>query len=238
MRRAKLNFTLRMAGFPPSVFSSVGYQGIVDDLTSGQMPRGGILGLGVLGPGNLQNGLLGALAGVGPAYRDAPFWTANSHLRTFGGVPDGNGNYVFTASVSEEYLTKDPVTGKTTHGYESFDQARTKLLAGLEKAGATDQGLVAMFNEIPADDPTYSTGDARRARPNHRDQRDGGLGLARPESELSSRRLDGSDISRFCGRGSCAVRPVRPQGRRSTRHHRHARRGNRRSHRSVHAWLR
>jgi len=156
----KLNFTMRKAGFPPSVFSSVGYQGIVGDQTSGQMPRGGILGLGVLGPGNIQSGLLGALAGVGPAYRDAPFWEANTHLRTFGGVQDSNGNWVFTASVSDEFLAKDPATGKTTHAYESFDQARTKLTAGMVKAGANALGMVEMFNAIPADDPTYSTGDA------------------------------------------------------------------------------
>ena len=157
----KLNFTMRRAGFPPSVFSSVGYQGIVGDQTSGQMPRGGILGLGVLGPGNIQSGLLGALAGIGPAYRDAPFWEANAHLRTFGGVQDSDGNWVFTASVSDEYLAKDPATGKTTHAYESFDQARTKLLdAMVKKTGATDKGKVEMFNAIPAADPKYSTGDA------------------------------------------------------------------------------
>lgn len=156
---AKLNRTLRKAGFAPSCCSSVGYKGIVGDETSQQMPRGGILGLGTLGPGFIERGLLGLIAGIGPAYRDAPFWAANSHLRTFGGVPDGNGNYVFTASVSEEYLTKDPATGKTTHGYESFNQARSALLAGMQKAGGTSQGLVEMNNKIPALDPTYSTGD-------------------------------------------------------------------------------
>jgi len=158
-----LNFTMRKAGFPPSVFSSVGYKGIVGDQTSGQMPRGGILGLGVLGPGNIQGGLLGALAGVGPAYRDDAFWKANTHLRTFGGVQDKDGDWVFTASVSEEYLAKDPATGKTTHAYESFDQARTKLLdAMVKKAGATDQGKVEMFNAYPccAEAEKYSTGDA------------------------------------------------------------------------------
>jgi hypothetical protein len=156
---AKLNRTLRKAGFAPSCCSSVGYKGIVGDETSQQMPRGGILGLGTLGPGFIERGLLGLIAGIGPAYRDAPFWAANSHLRTFGGVSDGNGSYVFTASVSEEYLTKDPATGKTTHGYESFNQARSALLAGMQKAGATSQGLVEMNNKIPALDPTYSTGD-------------------------------------------------------------------------------
>ncbi|MEI6251366.1 MAG: hypothetical protein WCP30_00990 [Mycobacteriaceae bacterium] len=158
MAEAKLNFTLRRAGFPPSCCSSVGFQGIVDQLSQ-QMPRGGILGVGVLGPGTIQSGLLGLLAGIGPAYRDASFLLVNSHLRTFGGVPDGNGDYVFTASVSKEYLTKDPTTGKTTHGYESFDRARAKLLAGMAKAGATDQGMVELCNEIPAADPKYSTGD-------------------------------------------------------------------------------
>ncbi|MFN8071244.1 MAG: hypothetical protein U0R66_05460 [Mycobacterium sp.] len=159
MAEAQLNFALRRAGFPPSCCSSVGYSAIVDQVTSKQMPRGGPLGVGVLGRGVIQNGLLGALAGIGPAYRDASFLLANSHLRTFGGESDGNGNYIFTASVSKEYLTKDPATGKTTHGYDSFDQARTKLLNAMVAKGATNMGMVAMDNKIPADDPNYSTGD-------------------------------------------------------------------------------
>lgn len=159
MAEAKLNRTLRKAGFAPSCCSSVGYQGIVGDNTSQQMPRGGILGVGVLGPGFIERGLLGLLVGIGPAYRDAPFWAENNHLRTFGGVPDADGNYVFTASVSKEYLTKDPATGKTTHGYNSFDEARGTLLADMQKAGATNQGMVEMYNKIPDADPTYSTGD-------------------------------------------------------------------------------
>lgn len=155
---AILNFKLRRAGFPPSCCSSVGYKAILDEITSQQMPRGGILGVGVLGPGNFQRGLLGLLAGIGPAYRDAFFMTTNSHMRTFGGVSDGNGNWVFTGSVSKEYYTT--VDGKPTHGYESFDQARDKLLSDMVAAGNTDLGLVAMHNAIPADDPNYTTGDA------------------------------------------------------------------------------
>lgn len=155
---ARLNWKLRQAGFPPSCCSSVGYQAILDEITSQQMPRGGILGVGVLGPGNFQRGLLGLLAGIGPAYRDAFFMTTNSHMRTFGGVSDGNGNWVFTGSVSKEYYTT--VDGKPTHGYESFDQARDKLLSDMVAAGNTDLGLVAMHNAIPADDPDYTTGDA------------------------------------------------------------------------------
>lgn len=155
---ARLNWKLRQAGFPPSCCSSVGYQAILDQIISQQMPRGGILGVGVLGPGNFQRGLLGLLAGIGPAYRDAFFMTTNSHMRTFGGVSDGNGNWVFTGSVSKEYYTT--IDGKPTHGYESFDQARDKLLSDMVAAGNTDLGLVAMHNAIPADDPDYTTGDA------------------------------------------------------------------------------
>lgn len=157
MAEWQLNRALRKAGFPPSCCSSVGYKGILDDLTYAQMPRGGLLGLGSVGPGFIQSGLLGLLFGIGPAYRDASFLVANSHLRTFGGVSDGNGNYIFTASVSKEYL--DTSTPKPTHGYESFDEARAKLLADMLATGATDLGLVEMHNEIPADDPLYSTGD-------------------------------------------------------------------------------
>lgn len=154
---ATLNRTLRRAGFAPSCCSSVGYQGIVDQVTSSQMPRGGILGVGVLGPGFIERGLLGLLLGIGPAYRDASFLVSNSHLRTFGGVSDGAGNYIFTASVSKEYL--DTSTGKPTHGYDSFDEARAALLNGMVGVGAQNLGLVEMDNKIPALDPTYSTGD-------------------------------------------------------------------------------
>ena len=45
---------------------------------------------------------LGRWPGSGRVYRDASFLLANSrHLRTFGASPDGNGNYIFTASVSK-----------------------------------------------------------------------------------------------------------------------------------------
>lgn len=129
------------------------------------MPTGGLLGLGILPPlpfGLGQRGLLG-LIGFGPAYRDAPFFEANSHLRVFGGAPDGNGNYIFTGSVSEENL--DTSTGGLlpTHGYESFDAARTTLTTQMVNmgwlTGASDLGLVAMNNAIAASDPTYTTDD-------------------------------------------------------------------------------
>lgn len=154
---ATLNRTLRKAGFGPSCCSSVGYQAIVDDQNSQQMPRGGILGIGVLGPGFIERGLLGLIAGIGPAYRDASFLVANSHLRTFGGVSDGAGTYVFTGSVSKEFL--DTSSGKPTHGYESFDEARDTLLAAMIGVGAKNGGTIDMDNEIPAVDPTYTTGD-------------------------------------------------------------------------------
>jgi hypothetical protein len=150
---AGLNRALRRAGFGPSCCSSVGYKGIVGEETSAQMPKGGILGIGTLGPGLAQTGLLNLIAGIGPAYRDALFLLANSHLRTFGGVSDGNGNYVFTGSASKEYLKG------LSHGYESFEEARTKLTENLVKRGATAGALIAMDNKIPDVDPTYSTGD-------------------------------------------------------------------------------
>ncbi|MEX1175075.1 MAG: hypothetical protein WEB51_05855 [Mycobacterium sp.] len=64
--------------------TAVGYSGIVGDTNYKQFPRGGPLGLGLLPPlpfGLFQNGLLG-LVGFGPAYRDASFLLANTHLRT------------------------------------------------------------------------------------------------------------------------------------------------------------
>lgn len=145
-----LNKSLKQAGFGASCCSSIGYQGIVKTETYQQYPRGGIFGQGV--------GLIGKLFGIGPAYRDAPFNKPNTHLRTFGGAADGKGNFVFTASVSKETLVK--VDGKVTHAYESFDTARTALLDAMLGKGATNLGKVEMGNKIPADDPTYTTGDA------------------------------------------------------------------------------
>lgn len=154
---AVLNRTLRKAGFGPSCCSSIGYQAIVDSENSQQMPRGGILGIGALGPGFIERGLLGLIAGIGPAYRDASFLVANSHLRTFGGVSNGVGTYIFTGSVSKEFL--DRSSGKPTHGYESFDEARNTLLAAMVGVGAKNEGTIDMDNEIPALDPNYTTGD-------------------------------------------------------------------------------
>ena len=161
----KLDFAMRVAGFGPSCCSSVGYSGIVADTDYSQFPRGGPLGLGILPPlpfGLFQNGLLG-LFGFGPAYRDASFLIANSHLRTFGGAPDGNGNYIFTASVSEENLDTTGGGLLPTHGFESYDEARNKLLTDMLATAwltqASNQGLIFMDNAIDPLDPTYTTGD-------------------------------------------------------------------------------
>lgn len=161
----KLNLALRVSGFGPSCCSSVGYSGIVGDTDYKQFPRGGPLGLGILPPlpfSLFQNGLLG-LFGLGPAYRDASFLVANTHLRTFGGAPDGNGNYIFTASVSKENLDATGEGLLPTHGFESYDQARDKLLADMLAKSwltkASNQGLIAMDNAIDPADPTHTTGD-------------------------------------------------------------------------------
>ncbi len=161
----KLDFAMRVSGFGPSCCSSVGYSGIVGDTDYKQFPRGGPLGLGLLPPlpfGLFQNGLLG-LFGFGPAYRDASFLIANNHLRTFGGMPDGNGNYIFTASVSEENLDTTGGGLLPTHGFESYNEARNKLLTDMLATSwltqASNQGLIAMDNAIDPLDPTYTTGD-------------------------------------------------------------------------------
>lgn len=161
----KLDFAMRVSGFGPSCCSSVGYSGIVGDTDYKQFPRGGPLGLGLLPPlpfGLFQNGLLG-LIGFGPAYRDASFLIANNHLRTFGGMPDGNGNYIFTASVSEENLDTTGGGLLPTHGFESYNEARNKLLTDMLATSwltqASNQGLIAMDNAIDPLDPTYTTGD-------------------------------------------------------------------------------
>jgi hypothetical protein len=161
----RLDFAIRAAGFGPSCCSSIGYKGIVGAETSPQFPRGGPLGMGILAPlpfGLGQTGLLG-LTGIGPAYRDLPFFLANTHIRAFGGEPDGNGNYIFTASASTENLDSTGGGLLPTHGYESFDEARGELLNNMVKrswlTGASNQGLVDMQNMIPASDPDYTTGD-------------------------------------------------------------------------------
>jgi len=177
----KLDFALRAAGFGPSPFSSIGYQAILGTNTGPQMPHGGLLGLGLLPPlpfGLGQNGLISLLGlPYGAAYRDASFLGENSHLRTFGGEPDGNGNYIFTASVSEENLDATGGGLLPTHGFESYNVARTKLLAGMLQrpslpswalvylpaglpTGASNLGMIAMNNAIAPDDPKYTTGDA------------------------------------------------------------------------------
>lgn len=163
--KLKLDFALRVSGFGPSCCSSIGYTAIVGPDSDPQLPTGGPLGLGLLPPapfGLFQNGLLG-LVGFGPAYRDAPFFLANSHLRVFGGESDGQGNYIFTASVSEENLDTTGGGLLPTHGFESYDVARTtlttKLLNMAWLTGASNQGMVAMDNAIAADDPKFTTGD-------------------------------------------------------------------------------
>ncbi len=160
----QLNWSLVVSGFGPSPFSSIGYSGIVGDKQFKQAPKGGPLGLGFLLPlpGELfQNGLLGSLAGIGPAYRDNLFLLTNSHLRTFGGQSDGKGNFIFTASVSEEAF--DASTGLPSHSFESYNQARQKLVTNMTKASwisfASNQGLIEMDNAINPADPTYTTGD-------------------------------------------------------------------------------
>jgi hypothetical protein len=160
----QLNWSLVVSGFGPSPFSSIGYSGIVGDKQFKQAPKGGPLGLGFLLPlpGELfQNGLLGSLAGIGPAYRDNLFLLTNSHLRTFGGQSDGKGNFIFTASVSEEAF--DASTGLPSHSFESYNKARQKLVNNMTKASwissASNQGLVEMNNAINPADPKYTTGD-------------------------------------------------------------------------------
>jgi len=165
LAKLKLDFALRVSGFGPSCCSSIGYTAIVGPDTDPQLPTGGPLGLGILPPlpfGLFQKGLLG-LVGFGPAYRDAPFFLANSHLRVFGGESDGQGNYIFTASVSEENLDATGGGLLPTHGFESYEAARSALTTKMVKmawlTGASNQGMVAMDNALPADDPKFTTAD-------------------------------------------------------------------------------
>ena len=162
-----LNWAITISGFGSWPFSSIGYSGIVGTNSYKQFPRSGPLGLGLIGPLpflKFQNGLIGSLLGIGPAYRDAPFWAANNHLRSFGGEPDGKGNFIFAASVSRENLDTTGGGLLPGHGFESYNVARQALVDKMVKAswisGASNQGLVAMNNAINPDDPKYTTGDA------------------------------------------------------------------------------
>lgn len=127
-----LNAWMRRSGFGPSAFSSTGYQGIIGSATFGQKPTG-----------------------ANTAYRDAYFLFANSHGRVFGPFPNPNGpGYVWTAALSEENLD----VANFSHGHESFNQARTKLVSGMVGAGAQSLGQVFMDNVYNT--PEYTTGDA------------------------------------------------------------------------------
>jgi hypothetical protein len=162
-----LNWAITISGFGSTPFSSIGYSGIVGTKSYKQFPRSGPLGLGLIGPLpflKFQNGLIGSLLGIGPAYRDAPFWAANNHLRTFGGEPDGKGNFIFTASVSRENLDTTGGGLLPGHGFESYNVARQALVDKMVKASwisfASNMNLVQMNNAIDPNDPKYTTGDA------------------------------------------------------------------------------
>jgi hypothetical protein len=129
---ANINVWMTRAGFGPSAVSSTGYQGIIGATQFSQQPTK-----------------------PSAAFRDAYFLFANSHGRFFGPSPNPNGpGFIWTASLSEENLDLQ----NFSHGYESFDSARTKLLNNMVAIGAQNLGQVFMDNVYNVGD--YTTGDA------------------------------------------------------------------------------
>lgn len=130
--KRNLNAWMKQSGFGASAISSTGYKGVLGATTYSQQPTG-----------------------PSQAFRDGYFLFANSHGRVFGPFLTDNGDYVWTASLSEEnWKISDPLT----HGYESFTSASTKLSNGMVASGAQNLGTVFMDNQYNVGE--FSTGDA------------------------------------------------------------------------------
>ncbi len=129
---SNLNAWMTRSGFAPSAISSTGYKGVIETTTFGQQP-----------------------VGASAAFRDAYFLLANSHGRVFGPYPNPGGpGFIWTASLSEENLDLQNLT----HGYESFNTARARLVGNMVAAGAGNLGQVFMDNVYNTEQ--YTTGDA------------------------------------------------------------------------------
>ncbi len=136
-REAKrnLNAWMRRAKFGASAFSSTGYQAILDGIKYNMQPTG-----------------------ANQAFRDTFFLFTNSHGRAFG-PNDSTGDFVSTGAWSKENLD----LANITHGFESFNEGRDKLLANMVAVGAQNLGEVDMNNSCTTGvdcGTEYTTGDA------------------------------------------------------------------------------
>ncbi|MGB3354872.1 MAG: hypothetical protein WBB00_19145 [Mycobacterium sp.] len=130
----KLNAAMRRAGFPPRLFHSTGFRGLIDDRRYQQQPRGLLVG-----------------------YSDDFFLVDNNHGRIFGPDPvETSSGYVWSGAFSTEELVWTGLLPR--HGYVSSNMARDALAADLISSGrARLGGTVALANAYNTD--TTTTGD-------------------------------------------------------------------------------
>ena len=130
----KLNAAMRRAGFPPRLFHSTGFRGLIDDRRYRQQPRGLLVG-----------------------YSDDFFLVDNNHGRIFGPDPvETSSGYVWSGAFSTEELVWTGLLPR--HGYVSSNMARDALAADLIASGrARLGGTVSLANAYNTD--TITTGD-------------------------------------------------------------------------------
>ena len=130
----RLNAAMFWSGFPAQPIHTTGFEGTIDDVTYGQLPKGLISG-----------------------YSDNLFIFPNDHGRIFGPDPANTGEgYVWSGAFSTEQLTIFDFL--PAHEYVSSNMARNALATRLILSGeATYGGLVALDNSY--DTATTTTGD-------------------------------------------------------------------------------
>lgn len=130
----KLNAAMRRAGFPPRLFHSTGFRGLIDDRHYGQQPWGLLVG-----------------------YSDDFFLVDNNHGRIFGPDPvETSSGYVWSGAFSTEEFGF--FGGLPRHAYVSSNMARDALAADLIASGrARLGGTVSLANAYNTD--TTTTGD-------------------------------------------------------------------------------
>ncbi|MGE3657748.1 MAG: hypothetical protein AB7G47_13260 [Mycolicibacterium sp.] len=130
----RLSVAMRSAGFPPRLFHSTGFRGLIDGRRYWQMPRGFLVG-----------------------YSDGFFLLPNNHGRIFGPDPiETTSGYVWSGAFStEEFVFHQ---GAPRHAYLSSAMARDSLVAQLVASGRATLGHSASLNNSFNTDTT-TTGD-------------------------------------------------------------------------------
>ena len=130
--RSRLMAACAAAGFPARVGHSSGYKGWMDGRLYEQLPEK-----------------------KDHAFSDEPFELGNNHGRVFGPLAKGGAHY-FIASFSREKVA--PVS-KIKHRYSSFNQARDRFSAGLDRGGAYRIAAFESLGNAIIGDPALTTGD-------------------------------------------------------------------------------